>query len=104
MRINDRFVWRSDDGAILIFGRNEPPYFGHQFKCSVYLKYITHTMNTRDFRKLVKLIIWACEDPETILEALRIIEDALTTTIKSSKSAPKNMKYLQEVKAKYELQ
>lgn len=103
MRIYDRFVWRSDDGMMLIFGRNEPSYHEYQFKCSIYLGYVTHTMNTRDFRKLIKLIIWACEDPEIILEAFRIIESAFTITIKLSKSAPKNMKYLQEVIQKYEL-
>lgn len=52
---------------------------------------------------MIKLIIWACEYPEIILEALNIIENAFIITIKLSKSAPKNMKYLQEVKSKYEL-
>lgn len=61
-------------------------------------------MNTRDFRKLIKLIIWACEDPEVIHDALWLLELAFTHTIKLSRSAPKNMKYLQEVKQKYELQ
>ena len=108
MRINDRFVWRSDDGMMLIFGRIEPSFNKYQFKCSIYLEYIMHTMNTRDLRKLIKLIVWACEDPEVILKALRIIEDAFTEdaftiTIKLSRSAPKNMKYLQEVKQNYEL-
>lgn len=103
MRINDRFAWRSDDGMMLIFGHSEVGHTDYQFRCNIYLGYITHTMNTRDFRKLIKLIIWACEDPEIIMKALRIIEDAFTITIKLSKSAPKNMKYLQEVKQKYEL-
>ena len=103
MSLNDRFVWRSDDGMMLIFGRIEPSFNKYQFKCSIYLEYIMHTMNTRDLRKLIKLIVWACEDPEVILKALRIIEDAFTITIKLSRSAPKNMKYLQEVKQKYEL-
>ena len=103
MTIN-RFARRSDDGMMLIFGRcGEPWYYEHQFKCTIYLGYVAHTMNQRDFRKLIKVIIWACEDPNIILEAFRIIEDAFTITIKFSKSAPKNMKYLQEVKAKYEL-
>lgn len=104
MRINDRIAQRSDDGMMLIFGRCEPAYHSYQFRCCIYLGYVTHTMNTRDFRKMIKLIIWACEDPEIILEALNIIEDAFTITIRLSKSAPKNMKYLQEVKQKYELQ
>lgn len=104
MRINDRFVWRSDDGMMLIFGRADPSYLHeYQFKCDIYLGYITRTMNQRDFRKLIKNIIWACEDPEIIVKALRIIEDAFTNTIKLSTAAPKNMKYLQEVKQKYEL-
>ena len=81
MSLNDRFVWRSDDGMMLIFGRIEPSFNKYQFKCSIYLEYIMHTMNTRDFRKLIKLIVWACEDPEVILKALRIMSDGAQKAI-----------------------
>lgn len=95
--INDTYVFQSDDG-MLIFGR------ALAFRCRLSLSYVTGTMNTRDFRKMIKLIIWACADPEVIHDALHLLDLAFTHTIKLSKSAPKNMKYLQEVKSKYELQ
>ena len=98
MLICENYAELVSDGLYAIkFGK------GSLFSCSIKLWYITGTMNARDFRKMIKLIIWACEDPDIILKALNIIEDAFTITIKLSKSAPKNMKYLQEVKSKYEL-
>lgn len=98
MKIYDHYADLSSNGKVIFFGY----YF--RFGAAINLSYITGTMNQRDFRKMIKLIIWACEYPEIILEALNIIENAFTITIKLSKSAPKNMKYLQEVKSKYELQ
>lgn len=98
MRICDNYAMLSSDGLYITFGR------AYTFSCSVSLWYITGTMNQRDFKKMIKLIIWACEYPDVIMEAFCLLENAFTITIKLSKSAPKNMKYLQEVKAKYELQ